>query len=83
MLKALNDRILIRKTELEKPNEKEIYMPVLKENYYEVVEASCGRGLVQVGDIVVVKKEQLYQIYHEGKEYYVVKKDDILAKLVK
>ncbi len=83
MLKALNDKILIRKAELEKPNEKEIYMPMFKENYYEVVEASCSQGLVEVGDIVVVKKEQLYQIYHEGKEYYIINKDDILAKFVK
>ena len=78
MLKALMKNLFAKP--IGKAKRKEIYMLCLKK-LYEVVEASCSQGLVE--EDMCRKKEQLYQIYHEGKEYYIINKDDILAKLVK
>jgi len=82
MLKAFNGKVVLKKYEKEDTIQGVIYMPTVKQLYYEVVDIDCDNCLINVGDQVVVRKEDLYSVYHENQEYFIASCDDILAKVV-
>jgi chaperonin GroES len=89
-IKPLGDRVLIEMTEEEIQKQGSLYIPdTAKEKPQEGKVAAVGRGRyedgklipldVKVGDKVLYGKYSGTEIKHAGKEYLIVKENDILA----
>lgn len=89
-IKPLGDRVLIEMTEEEIQKQGSLYIPdTAKEKPQEGKVAAVGRGRyedgklipldVKVGDKVLYGKYSGTEIKHNGKEYLIVKENDILA----
>ena len=81
MLRALNENVVLRKHEAEPAEQKGIFLPQAKESLYEVID-SAAQDILR-GDLVIVRKEHLYSVNHEGEELFVCAQENVLAKYVK
>jgi len=89
-IKPLGDRVLIKKLEAEETTKSGIVLPgTAKEKPQEAEIIAVGPGgfvdgkeikmEVKVGDIVLFSKYSGNEIKVDGKEYIILKQDDILA----
>ena len=90
MLKPLGDRVIVKLTEIEETTKSGIVLPTSakeKSSVAEVVAVGPG-GMIdgkqvtmtlKVGDKVVCSKYAGTEIKYEGKEYTIIKENDVLA----
>ena len=90
MIKPLSDRVLIKMKECEETTKSGIILSggsKEKPQIAEVVEVGPGEKIdgtlqemyVKKGDSIIVSKYAGTEVKYEGKEYLIVKQDDILA----
>lgn len=82
MLKPLADRIIIKRLEAEEKTASGIVLPdSAKEKPEQGEVIACGKDVKEVekGDKVIFGKFSLTEVKVEGKEYSVIKEEDVLA----
>jgi chaperonin GroES len=84
--KPLNENILLEREKVKNTTSSGIFIPesvVERENIGKVINISEKvekKNEIKVGDIVVFKQNSKVEVKLEGKEYLVVKYEDILLK---
>lgn len=77
MIKPLDKNVLIKVQET--TIIQGIYMPQSNKNYFEVI--NVGKNVVEVkpGNIVIVNKDNLYEVKDNNQVYFLVNEKDILG----
>ena len=87
-MKPINDRVVVAPSPAEEKTKGGIYIPDTakeKPQQGEIVAVGPGKDgnllTVQVGDTVLYGKYAGQELHHEGKDYLIMREDDILVVL--